>query len=161
MDLKSMAKSKRSHTQHHQPRKPHHSSKATASSSSTASKKDIRDRKRAIQQPPSLPSNWDRYEDEQEQMESEEMPISINAGSNESGQPAMSKKVRDEDVIKPKSKGADFRDLITQAQESRTYYSPSFDDKVPGNFSHSLSIVIYSIANSLALKFIDFNTKIL
>ena len=89
---------------------------ASTSSSSTASKKDIRDRKRAIQQPPSLPSNWDRYEDEQEQIESEETPIRINAGSNESGQPAMSKKVGDEDVIKPKSKGADFRDLITQAQ---------------------------------------------
>ncbi|XP_021733371.1 uncharacterized protein LOC110700170 [Chenopodium quinoa] len=115
MDVKSLAKSKRSHTQHHQPRKSyHHPSKNTSSSSSisnSATSKDGKDKKRTTQpSPPSLPSNWDRYDDE-----IEEDKIVFES----------------DDVVKPKSKGADFSELIAQAKEAPSYFSNSFDDRMP------------------------------
>ncbi|KMT01925.1 hypothetical protein BVRB_9g209490 isoform A [Beta vulgaris subsp. vulgaris] len=135
MDIKSMAKSKRSHTQHHQPKKPPKttSSSSSATSTSTAAKKDGRERKKASLPTPSLPSNWDRYEDEN--LEDEIEVVRFHSDSYQPSPLADSESKSavdvDIDVFKPKSKGADFRDLIAQAKESRSYHSPSFDDKLP------------------------------
>ncbi|KAL2943255.1 Protein rlx [Bienertia sinuspersici] len=130
MDIKSMSKSKRSHTQHHQPKKPQNPK--TLSSSISSTKKDGKEKKKGTQpSPPTLPSNWDRYEIEEDDDNIHEIPI--YSDSDNMSHFAASKPERgvDVDMVKPKSKGADFRDLIAQAKESRSYYSPSFDDKLP------------------------------
>ncbi|KAK9150263.1 hypothetical protein Syun_008572 [Stephania yunnanensis] len=120
MDTKSLAKSKRAHSQHHHSRKPRqqasksksshfHGSSSSSSSSST------------------MPSNWDRYEEE-----TEEPGLGDQAGRRAS-----------EQVVAPKSKGADFRHLISEAQSQLQSRSQSggaserlscygsFDDDLP------------------------------
>lgn len=158
-----MAKSKRSHTQHHQPKKPPKttSSSSSATSTSTAAKKDGRERKKASLPTPSLPSNWDRYEDEN--LEDEIEVVRFHSDSYQPSPLADSESKSavdvDIDVFKPKSKGADFRDLIAQAKESRSYYSPSFDDKLPGNFSpfsYSIFVICEIYYILIAMLFIAF-----
>lgn len=140
MDVKSMAKSKRSHTQHHQPRKPKNnpSSSSSTASATTAAKKDGREKKKGTTrlppQQPSLPSNWGRYDHENDDDDDDDdEEVSIDSGSDDPSQlgDLKSKKRVDVDEVKPKSKGADFSKLIAQANESRSYYSPSFDDQLP------------------------------
>lgn len=140
MDIKAMAKSKRSHTRHHQPRKHPHPSKTPAPSSSTSAsadsvdpklaKKEGRERKRAVQ-PPSLPSNWDRYEDEGSDDGQQVAELSIDSGSGELSRLTDSKAKAVPGEVKPKSKGANFSELIAQAKESRSSYPPSFHDTLP------------------------------
>lgn len=138
MDIKAMAKSKRSHTRHHQPRKLPHPSKTPAPSSSSASADSVDpklakkegERKRAVQ-PPSLPSNWDRYEDEGSDDGQQVAELWIDSGSGEPSRLTDSKAKAVPDEVKPKSKGANFGELITQAKESRSSYAPSFHDTLP------------------------------
>ncbi|KAK7265103.1 hypothetical protein RJT34_32719 [Clitoria ternatea] len=139
MDVKALAKSKRSHTQHHN-KKGHHSHKVKApspsSSSSPASNDsakhpsgtqqlndDKKPRRSRFQGSSTLPNNWDRYEEEEEL---------------ESGSEIASKNV---DVALPKSKGADFRHLVAEAQsyaETSLEGFLSLDDLLPGEFGEGL-----------------------
>ncbi|KAF5182043.1 Phosphorelay protein [Thalictrum thalictroides] len=109
MDTKSLAKSKRAHSQHHSKKfHPNPKSKSqitTTPSDSNAKKpsgKQIPEKSRKPQSSSSaLPSNWDRYE--------EELDTNLQAVSNDGI-------IKDSDVVLPKSKGADFAYLITEAQ---------------------------------------------
>ncbi|XP_030549407.1 protein ECERIFERUM 16 [Rhodamnia argentea] len=120
MDTKSLARSKRAHSLHHS--KKHHPSpkpKAPSGTSShlasanNASGKQVPE-KAPSRQKPKLPSNWDRYEE----------------GETDSGL-AESSEVRVSDVPAPKSKGADYRHLIAEAQSQSQSVS---DDPCPDSF---------------------------
>ncbi|KAJ8439695.1 hypothetical protein Cgig2_010192 [Carnegiea gigantea] len=146
MDIKAMAKSKRSHTRRHQPRKQPHPSKTPAPSSSSSASADSVDpklakkegeRKRAVQ-PLSLPSNWDQYEDEGSDDGQQVAELSIDSGSGEPSRLTDSKAKAVPDEVKPKSKGANFGELITQAKESRSSYAPSFHDTLPVYYNMKL-----------------------
>lgn len=129
MDVKTLAKSKRAHTQHHS-KKPHglHTNqkpKAPSDGSNVAGNakkplgKQVTEKTHRSQGASKLPSNWDRYEEEFEGP----------SASDGAGQPS--------DVILPKSKGADYRHLIAEAQsqsQSSLYLDgfPSLDDVMPG-----------------------------
>ena len=132
MDAKALAKSKRAHSQQHS-NKPHSSQKPKPPSAGTndaanAKKqtgKQIREKTRQAQRVSALPSNWNRYEEEFDS--SSEDP----SGHSASQAP---------DIIVPKSKGADFRHLVAEAQtqmHSNPYLDslPSLDDVLPGTFS--------------------------
>ncbi|KAA8524309.1 hypothetical protein F0562_010732 [Nyssa sinensis] len=108
MDTKALAKSKRAHSQHHS--KKHHpgqTSKAPSASGGAigigSAKKpsgnQIRDKPRQSQGSSALPSNWDRYEEG-------------NSGSEDQSKDSTSQAT---DVIVPKSKGADYGYLISEA----------------------------------------------
>ncbi|KAJ1397867.1 hypothetical protein SESBI_31526 [Sesbania bispinosa] len=112
MDVKALVKSKRSHTQHHNKKSHgnHHSHKLKAPSPSSSASNDAAKEPLGKQQgiekkthrsrsqgSSSLPTNWDRYEEE------EELDSPENA----------SKTV---DVVMPKSKRVDFRHLVAEAQ---------------------------------------------
>lgn len=105
MDTKSLARSKRAHSLHHS--KKHHPSpkpKAPSGSSShSASANGASGKQVPVKAPsrpkPKLPSNWDRYEEE-----------GTDSGLAESSEVQVS------DVPAPKSKGADYRHLIAEAQ---------------------------------------------
>ena len=131
MDLKALAKSKRAHSQHHS-KKPHGSQqkqKVRAPSdgtndAGTAKKplgKQVKEKTHSRSQVSSaLPSNWDRYEDE---FDSGSEGISADSA------------IKMQEVILPKSKGADFRHLVAEAQsQANTSLSgfPSMDDVLPG-----------------------------
>lgn len=121
MDVKSLAKSKRAHSQHHNKKHhPNQKSKAPSTGSvgaTSANKppgKQIKEKAPQLQGSSALSSNWDRYE--------EESDVSLS-------QPT--------DVILPKSKGADYAYLISEAMaHSQTTSSsesfPSFDDVFTG-----------------------------
>ncbi|KAE9616897.1 hypothetical protein Lalb_Chr03g0029681 [Lupinus albus] len=140
MDVKALAKSKRAHTQHHS-KKPHHNQKLKAttplSSSSgsndaagTAKKPLVKDQlndKTTNRSSRGLPSNWDRY----------------GEGEFEDGSEGFSSEISD--VVLPKSKGADFRYLIAEAQsqaETNLESFPSFDDLILGEFNLGLSSML-------------------
>ncbi|KAG4967803.1 hypothetical protein HKD37_12G033900 [Glycine soja] len=139
MDVKALAKSKRNHTQHHSKKSPHsHKPKAPTSSSSSSvgpndaaknnplGKQQVSQKKKSHRS--ALPSNWDRYEDEEEELDS--------------GSGIASKTV---DVVLPKSKGADFRHLVAEAQsqaETSLEGFPAFDDLLPGEFGVGLSSML-------------------
>ncbi|KAK7312830.1 hypothetical protein VNO77_37002 [Canavalia gladiata] len=137
MDIKALAKSKRGHTQHHN-KKVHHSHKLKAPSPSSSSsgsneaaknplgKQQVNEEKKTRRS--ALPSNWDRYEEEEEELDS--------GSQNES---------KTLDVVLPKSKGADFRHLVAEAQshaETSLESFPSLDDLLPGEFSVGLSSLL-------------------
>lgn len=131
MDAKALAKSKRAHSQHHKNKShSHHKSKAPAVASDNAGSKEkqlgkqVGAETRQSRHTSRLPSNWDRYEDEFD-LDSE------NPSGDSPSQPS--------DMVVPKSKGADYRHLIAEAQsqsQSQSYaYSdtfPSLDDVMPG-----------------------------
>lgn len=110
MDAKALAKSKRSHSQHN--KRPHQGQiKASSSSGAgTSNTKKPQGQQAKEKIHPSLPSNWDRYEED------------IDSGSEDAS-------ARYSEVIAPKSKGADFRYLISQAQEAQAQplYDPYLD----------------------------------
>ncbi|KAF7140696.1 hypothetical protein RHSIM_Rhsim06G0136200 [Rhododendron simsii] len=121
MDTKALAKSKRAHSQHHS--KKHHpnvTSKAPsvgASIGKNPSGQQVREKPHQSQGSSKLPSNWDRYEEE------------YDSGSENPSHNKMSQAI---DVM-PKSKGADYGHLISEAKsQSLTDISsdgfPSFDD---------------------------------
>ncbi|KAG5020853.1 hypothetical protein JHK87_016708 [Glycine soja] len=128
MDVKALAKSKRSHTQHHS-KNSHHSHKPNkAASSSSSSSSQVSKEKKKKSHHSALPSNWDRYEDEEEELDS--------------GSGIASKTV---DVVLPKSKGADFRHLVAEAQsqaETSLEGFPAFNDLLPGEFGVGLSSML-------------------
>ncbi|KAI4319765.1 hypothetical protein MLD38_033327 [Melastoma candidum] len=145
MDAKSLAKSKRSHSRNlnrrHNPNpksNPHSSQSADAANPGTAKKKPPRRNSGAV---PGLPTNWDRYEDE-EQTELGE-GVSVGAGGTSTGKSSVSGKVEASDVPVPKSKGADYRYLVEEAKSQRQYLIRgdsssdavfSLDDTIPGTF---------------------------
>uniref|UniRef100_A0A7N1A8J8 Uncharacterized protein n=1 Tax=Kalanchoe fedtschenkoi TaxID=63787 RepID=A0A7N1A8J8_KALFE len=131
MDVKAMAKSKRSHSQHHSKKShPKPTPRATAEAAKAEGNLNLTSGKKAVEKPsPSwgaeaeLPSNSDRYLEEDD-LGSEDL---LHGGTSSS------QKI---DVIKPKSKGADYRYLISEArsQESSTDYMDvysSVDDFLP------------------------------
>lgn len=128
MDTKSLAKSKRAHTLHHN--KKHHPNqkvKAVPSTVGTSAtdKAPVKEKPRASQGPASLPSNWDRYEDEDDSMTENQIDGQL------SSQPS--------DIVEPKSKGADYAYLISEAKSQRSSTTissdifPSLDDFVSGS----------------------------
>lgn len=131
MDTKSLAKSKRAHTQHH--KKHHHNQKGKATTTSTGASitlkppgNVVKEQPRQSHGSPALPSNWDRYEDEDED---EDDPMTKSQIHGQSSQQS--------DVVLPKSKGADYAYLISEAKsQNSTRFSseifPSFDDFVSG-----------------------------
>ncbi|KAK7342398.1 hypothetical protein VNO80_25349 [Phaseolus coccineus] len=125
MDVKALAKSKRSHTQHHS-KKSHQSHKPKAQSSSSSDpkntaknppgKQQVNEEKKKKSHSAVLPSNWDRYGEEEDDLGPEIASRTL-------------------DVVLPKSKGADYRHLVAEAQshvETSFEGFPAFDDLVPG-----------------------------
>ncbi|XP_010260342.1 PREDICTED: uncharacterized protein LOC104599483 isoform X2 [Nelumbo nucifera] len=140
MDAKALAKSKRAHSQHHS--KKSHASPASkapavaasAGNSKKPSAKQTREKNRQFRgSSTALPSNWDRYEEE------------YDSGSED---PSLGGTSRTSDVVVPKSKGADFRYLISEAQSQLQSPSDlslesfdSFGGFLPG-FNQGVSTVL-------------------
>ncbi|KAL6570696.1 hypothetical protein OROGR_000246 [Orobanche gracilis] len=124
MDVKALAKSKRAHSNHHSKKhQPHQASKAAAPSIALDNKKPTG--KQAKGKPTQthvtkpLPSNWERY-NENFDLDSEEAQPSSSHPS---------------EFVVPKSKGADYAHLISDANDQfRSNYS--------SDFFHSLNDVI-------------------
>ncbi|KAL4573175.1 hypothetical protein LXL04_019972 [Taraxacum kok-saghyz] len=123
MDTKSLAKSKRAHSQHHKKHHPNPKATTTTTTTTTTTKApgntvEVKQLPRQSHGSSALPSNWDRYEDEDD-------PI---IESQTDGQ-------QQNDVVLPKSKGADYAYLISEAKsQNSTRLSsdifPSLDDFV-------------------------------
>lgn len=130
MDVKSLAKSKRAHSQHHS-KKPHgshqnqkHKQPTSSNASNEAKKsmgKQVNEKSQSFKASPRLPSNLDRYDDDDEELEG----VSIDGSSKIS------------DVVLPKSKGADFRHLLAEAKSqgnASLHGVTSLDDVLSGMF---------------------------
>lgn len=132
MDDKALAKSKRAHSQ--QLSKKHHPKQKSKAPSGGTTENDAQSAKKPlgkqVREKPSqsrgrisaLPSNWDRYGEEND------------SGSED---PSASSANQVPDVVLPKSKGADYGHLITEAQShSQSHLDldtfPSMDDLLPG-----------------------------
>ncbi|KAL8217862.1 hypothetical protein R6Q57_021235 [Mikania cordata] len=104
MDTKSLAKSKRAHSLHHKKHHPNQKVKnATSSVSSQGTQgKAVKEKTRVG--PTTLASNWDRYEDEDDAMTEDQMYGQTSQAS---------------DVV-PKSKGADYAYLISEAKSQNS-----------------------------------------
>lgn len=137
MDAKSLAKSKRAHSQHHS-KKFHsnqkHKPPSIATNEAGATKKQLgnhaKDGNFLSKDAPKLPTNWDRYGEE----------ISVEETSGEATAPIS-------DIILPKSKGADYRHLIAEARSqmlSSSYMDvfPSLDDVLPRELSSGGSAML-------------------
>uniref|UniRef100_A0A1J3CP12 Uncharacterized protein n=1 Tax=Noccaea caerulescens TaxID=107243 RepID=A0A1J3CP12_NOCCA len=137
MDTKSLAKSKRAHTQHHS-KKSHSvhkpkgpiSEKLQGNQTAAAPKTKSPVQSRRIS---ALPSNWDRYNDDDE--------LDSGLENASTSQPA--------DVIVPKSKGADYLHLISEAQaeshskiEINSDCLSSLDDLLHDEFSRVVGSMI-------------------
>lgn len=122
MDAKSLARSKRSHSlQHSKKSHPKHTSKPSPGGTAAVKKppgKQVSEKASQSHGLSSLPSNRDRYEEQ------------YDSGSEDLSRIGTSQVT---DVIKPKSKGADYSHLISEAQ-SQSQLNPymdsfaSFDD---------------------------------
>ncbi|KZV27252.1 hypothetical protein F511_04705 [Dorcoceras hygrometricum] len=120
MDAKALAKSKRAHSLRHTKKNNHHSASklpSVSSDTATANKKpageQVGENLRKTHGSRALPSNWDRYNEE------------INLGSEDpSGESASGST----EFVVPKSKGADYAFLISEAkaQQQLNYSSDSF-----------------------------------
>ncbi|KAI3960954.1 hypothetical protein MKW92_050279 [Papaver armeniacum] len=137
MDAKSLARSKRAHTQHHQNKKPHPNQKSKGPLTVTPTEGNTKNpsgkpKSSQFQGSSGLPSNWDRYEDESESSAELVSTSQISGGAGD-------------DVVKPKSKGADFGYLISEAQSQssssldcfNSFYDalPDFDKAVSSMLS--------------------------
>ncbi|KAK1393335.1 Large tegument protein like [Heracleum sosnowskyi] len=114
MDAKFLAKSKRAHTQHLN--KKHHpkpTSKAPSAGVGVGGTSSQKPNVKQFKGSKKLPSNWDRYEDEDD-LDSQGM-----------GQGSKSQVT---DGVVPKSKGADYAYLISEAKAQAELSCPSFDD---------------------------------
>ncbi|KAL3509292.1 hypothetical protein ACH5RR_028693 [Cinchona calisaya] len=150
MDAKALAKSKRAHSLHHS--KKHHpnpTSKATtglvtaSGGGKKPTNKQDRDKPHQAQVPKVLPSNWDRYEEE------------FDSGSEDLSQVSTS---HASDVVRPKSKGADYAYLISEAKAQSQAYSSSesfslIDDTLDG-FNEGLGSLL-SIKGQRMLSWIS------
>ncbi|CAN8247894.1 unnamed protein product [Cochlearia groenlandica] len=148
MDAKSLAKSKRAHTQHHN--KKSHSVHKLKSHGVSDNNNNTRDTvkpqgnqtgalntKSPVQsrRVSALPSNWDRYNDEIDS------GLDIASGGLSTSRP--------EDVTVPKSKGADYMHLLSEAQaesQSKIEIVPdclsSLDDLLHDEFSRVVGSMI-------------------
>ncbi|KAL9145287.1 hypothetical protein ABFS82_13G032500 [Erythranthe guttata] len=112
MDTKALAKSKRAHSLHHSKKHHPHQASRPASSTNSGPKKPtgIQSKEKPPQSEGSrLPSNWERY-DEDLNLDSEEAQGTSNQLS---------------DFVVPRSKGADYAQLISDAKDqSPANYSP-------------------------------------
>ncbi|KAL3333020.1 hypothetical protein AABB24_033205 [Solanum stoloniferum] len=130
MDAKALAKSKRAHSLHlNKKHNPHHASKG----SSAVSGMSAGDKKATVKQvkekpKPKLPSNWDRYEEEN--------------SDSETATPAGTSHVSD--VVEPKSKGADYAYLLSEAKDQLQYSSEdvSFCDDILDDFYQGLGALL-------------------
>ncbi|XP_021888555.1 uncharacterized protein LOC110807677 isoform X2 [Carica papaya] len=154
MDAKALAKSKRAHSLHHSKR-PHPNQKLKAPSDGTSSGRNIKkpvgkeagEKTRQSRHASALPSNWDRYEEEFDSG-------SVNSLGDSSNQPS--------DVIMPRSKGADFRHMIAEAQSQLHPYSNSslsFDDVLPEEFKLGVGSLL-SVRGEAILSWIGANSFI-
>lgn len=138
MDTKALAKSKRAHSLHH--KKKHHAHQALkapsiGSDDKKPTGKQAKERppqshgQQAKERPPQshgrrpLPSNWGRYD--------EDFDVGSEEAQASSSQPT--------EFVVPKSKGADYAHLISEAKaQSQAHYSsdvlPLFDDFINGMF---------------------------
>ncbi|CAN4103275.1 unnamed protein product [Withania somnifera] len=130
MDAKALAKSKRAHSLHlNKKHNPHHASKG----SSVVSGMSAGDKKATVKQvkekPKSkLPSNWDRYEEENSDSET-----ATQEGSSHTS-----------DVVEPKSKGADYAYLLSEAKAQFQYSSEdvSLCDDILDDFYQGLGALL-------------------
>lgn len=111
MDEKALAKSKRAHSQHHiKKHHPNQKSKTPSGAANENAKKPLGFGKQVKEKQPlqsqsrisALPSNWDRYGEEN------------NSASEDPS--ASSENQPHQDIVLPKSKGADYLHLIFEAQ---------------------------------------------
>lgn len=133
MDAKALAKSKRAHSLHHKKKHQTHQGLKVPSVDKKAAGKqaderpekshDRQSKERAPQHQGSraLASNWDRYD--------VDFDLSSENAQASSSQPT--------EFVMPKSKGADYAHLISEAKaESQSHYSsdvlPLFDDFIGG-----------------------------
>lgn len=153
MDAKALAKSKRAHSLHHS--KKHHPGQASKTSkgsvtATTSSKKP--DNKGDKQKSPqsqgsrTLPSNWDRYEDEYD-------TGFEDVAHRSAGQAP--------DVLMPKSKGADYAHLISEAKarSQSSYFAESFTlcNDILDEFNQGLGPLLFSRGQHLASSSFDDN----
>lgn len=130
MDAKALAKSKRAHSLHlNKKHNPHHASKGSSAVSGTS----VGDKKATVKQvkekpKPKLPSNWDRYEEENSDSETATPAGTSNAS----------------DVVEPKSKGADYAYLLSEAKDQLQYSSEdvSFGDDILDDFYQGLGALL-------------------
>lgn len=141
MDSKALAKSKRAHSLHHskkthpsQKPKPPSTSANDAAHTKRQTGKQIREKTHHANRVSALPSNRDRYEEE------------FDSGSED---PASDIASQAPVIIVPKSKGADFRNLVAEAQSQlhsnpNSDSLPSLDDFLPGTSLFIFGILCYS-----------------
>ncbi|XP_058756201.1 protein ECERIFERUM 16-like [Vicia villosa] len=136
MDVKALAKSKRDHTRQHN-KKYHGNQKLKVQSqssfpSSVPNQDDAKEpfaKQQAIEKKTNrsrsqaLPGNWDRYEEE----DSDSVPESSS---------------KTLDVVVPKSKGADFRHLVAEAQSHADKTLDDFNEVLPWEFGVGLSSIL-------------------
>ncbi|GFP86449.1 hypothetical protein PHJA_000788700 [Phtheirospermum japonicum] len=146
MDVKALAKSKRAHSNHlSKKHNPHQASKAP----SIVSDNKKPTGKQAKAKPPQthvakpLPSNWTRYDENLDSV-SEEAQTS-------SSQPA--------EFVEPKSKGADYTHLISEANDqSRSNYSSdvfaSFDDVI-NDFTQDFGSMLLAAKGQSILSWVN------
>ncbi|KAG6419476.1 hypothetical protein SASPL_121698 [Salvia splendens] len=119
MDSKALAKSKRAHSLHHKKKHhSHHGSKGQQTKERTPQHQGSR----------ALPSNWNRYDDD------DDFDSASGNAQASSGQLT--------EFVMPKSKGADYAHMISEAKaQSQPHYSsddlPLFDDFIGGRI-HSI-----------------------
>lgn len=131
MDSKALAKSKRAHSLHHSKKSHPHPKPKPATGGVGATKATSEKPAQQLRQPraaPTLPSNWDRYEEEPDS----------DAGAPYGEVPGQSS-----ELPLPKSKGADYRHLISEAKsQPQSHFDthldifPSIDDVLPGKCFH-------------------------
>ncbi|KAL0362408.1 UNVERIFIED_CONTAM: hypothetical protein Scaly_1196000 [Sesamum calycinum] len=155
MDMKALAKSKRAHSLHHS-KKHHPNPVLKAPSSSSGDKKPVG--KQAKEKPAQshgarpLPSNWDRYNED------------FNLGSEDTAQTSSSQPT---ELVMPKSKGADYGHLISEATaQSQANYSSDvlslFDDVIHDftqDFGPMLAAKGQSILSWIADDSFEFESK--
>lgn len=159
MDAKALAKSKRAHSLRHTKKNNHHSaskvpsvSSVTATSNKKPSGEQVGENLRKPHGSRALPSNWDRYGEE------------FNLGSEDpSGEGAS---VPTEFVV-PKSKGADYAFLISEAKsQPQSNYSSDIFHSLSDNieefsqgFGPMLSVKGQSMLSWIAEDDFDFDEK--
>ncbi|XP_015081000.1 uncharacterized protein LOC107024525 [Solanum pennellii] len=130
MDAKALAKSKRAHSLHlNKKHNPHHASKGSSAVSGTSAGDKKVTVKQVKEKPkPKLPSNWDRYEEENSDSETATPAGASNAS----------------DVVEPKSKGADYAYLLSEAKDQLQFSSEdvSFGDDILDDFYQGLGALL-------------------
>ncbi|KAL0443948.1 UNVERIFIED_CONTAM: hypothetical protein Slati_2117500 [Sesamum latifolium] len=155
MDMKALAKSKRSHSLHHS-KKHHPNPGSKAPSSSSGDKKPVgtqaKEKPAQSHDARPLPSNWDRYNED------------FDLGSEDTAQTSSNQPT---EFVMPKSKGADYGHLISEATaQSQANYSSDvlslFDDAIHDftqDFGPMLAAKGQSILSWIADDSFEFESK--